>query len=132
MRATPHGPNDARAPCPGCRTELPSAALYCFECGLCMLAVTSSGTVITASPWADADDEIDVEIELDEASLRADERLDTDLAELIDCLTVELGADTASPALQSMTVDRGPRKPLVPTRRYARPPQSGRLRTSQS
>ena len=32
--------------CPGCRTELPLHATFCVECGLCMLDVTSAGTVI--------------------------------------------------------------------------------------
>jgi hypothetical protein len=45
---------DASSPlavCPGCRTELPVHATFCVECGLCMLDVTSQGTVIAVSPY---------------------------------------------------------------------------------
>lgn len=37
---------DAGIPCPGCRAELAPHGTYCVECGLCVLGVTASGTVV--------------------------------------------------------------------------------------
>jgi hypothetical protein len=37
-------------PCAGCRTVLPPGAVFCVECGLCMLDVTRGGTVIAHVP----------------------------------------------------------------------------------
>ena len=37
-------------PCAGCRTVLPPGAVFCVECGLCMLDVTRGGTVIARAP----------------------------------------------------------------------------------
>lgn len=42
--------DSSRVPCPGCRTPLPREATFCIECGLCMLDVTSGGTVIARAP----------------------------------------------------------------------------------
>ena len=47
-------------PCPGCRTTLPPEAMYCVECGLCMLDVTTEGTVIAGPtvPGEPADEDV--------------------------------------------------------------------------
>lgn len=37
-------------PCVGCRSVLPPGAVFCVECGLCMLDVTRGGTVIAYAP----------------------------------------------------------------------------------
>lgn len=97
--------------CPGCRTELPINATFCVECGLCMLDVTSEGTVIVrssdfddepdessaseaesaASPVRIVDDTSSAAIELSEDDVELDLDIDALVAGLLE--TVEPGPD---------------------------------------
>lgn len=49
-------------PCAGCRTLLPPGAVFCVECGLCMLDVTQGGTVIARAPLRTTVGEIGVDV----------------------------------------------------------------------
>lgn len=50
MQISAHAFVPTEVPCVGCRSLLPPGAVFCVECGLCVLDVTRGGTVIARSP----------------------------------------------------------------------------------
>lgn len=50
MQTTASSIPPTEVPCAGCRSVLPPGAVFCVECGLCMLDVTRGGTVIARMP----------------------------------------------------------------------------------